>query len=254
MNEQRICKNCGHKLADDSVFCTNFGTKWQPSTNNVCQNCGVENEQFCAICTNRGNKRITNTPQENQFKLCPKCGAKVLEGNKFCTACGVSLELVEEEDKAIFDLQGYGVRMRVYKDYCVISGKKGMFGFLAQRAFDGDKTFYYSDLTSVQYRDASTFINGFIQLEYPGSHSGENNLNSENSFVIMKGVSNIEECKKAYEYIKTRIHECKSKKNAPVVVNTLSAADEIKKYKELLDLGIITQEEFDQKKKQLLNL
>ena len=81
-------------------------------------------------CTNRGNKRITNTPQENQFKLCPKCGAKVLEGNKFCTACGVSLELVEEEDKAIFDLQGYGVRMRVYKDYCVISGKKGMFGSL----------------------------------------------------------------------------------------------------------------------------
>lgn len=47
---------------------------------------------------------------------------------------------------------------------------------------------------------------------------------------------------------------CKSKKNAPVVVNNLSAADEIKKYKELLDLGIITQEEFDQKKKQLLNL
>lgn len=49
MNEQRICKNCGHKLADDLVFCTNCGTKWQPSTNNVCQNCGVENEQFCAI-------------------------------------------------------------------------------------------------------------------------------------------------------------------------------------------------------------
>lgn len=33
-----------------------------------------------------------------------------------------------------------------------------------------------------------------------------------------------------------------------------SAADEIKKYKELLDLGAITQEEFDAKKKQLLGL
>lgn len=31
-------------------------------------------------------------------------------------------------------------------------------------------------------------------------------------------------------------------------------ADEIRKYKELLDLGAITQEEFDAKKKQLLNL
>ena len=33
-----------------------------------------------------------------------------------------------------------------------------------------------------------------------------------------------------------------------------SAADEIKKFKELLDMGAITQEEFDAKKKQLLGL
>lgn len=33
-----------------------------------------------------------------------------------------------------------------------------------------------------------------------------------------------------------------------------SVFDEIKKYKELLDMGIITHEEFDKKKKQLLNL
>ena len=35
---------------------------------------------------------------------------------------------------------------------------------------------------------------------------------------------------------------------------TTSAADEIKKFKELLDCGIITQEEFDAKKKQLLGV
>ena len=33
-----------------------------------------------------------------------------------------------------------------------------------------------------------------------------------------------------------------------------SNADELKKYKELLDMGVISQEEFDAKKKQLLNL
>lgn len=36
--------------------------------------------------------------------------------------------------------------------------------------------------------------------------------------------------------------------------NNASAADELKKYKELLDMGAISQEEFDEKKKQLLNL
>lgn len=34
----------------------------------------------------------------------------------------------------------------------------------------------------------------------------------------------------------------------------ISQADELKKFKDLLDSGIITQEEFDQKKKQLLGL
>lgn len=35
---------------------------------------------------------------------------------------------------------------------------------------------------------------------------------------------------------------------------SISSADELKKFKELLDMGVITQEEFDQKKKQLLAL
>ena len=35
--------------------------------------------------------------------------------------------------------------------------------------------------------------------------------------------------------------------------NNLSVADELKKYKELLDLGILTQEEFEKQKSKLLN-
>jgi len=38
------------------------------------------------------------------------------------------------------------------------------------------------------------------------------------------------------------------------VGSAISSADELKKFKELLDYGIITQEEFDAKKKQLLGL
>ena len=43
-------------------------------------------------------------------------------------------------------------------------------------------------------------------------------------------------------------------KNNMPSVSQLSAADELKKFKELLDMDIITQEEFDAKKKQLLGL
>lgn len=43
-------------------------------------------------------------------------------------------------------------------------------------------------------------------------------------------------------------------KNSSPIINQVSSADELKQYKELLDSGVITQEEFDAKKKQLLGL
>lgn len=49
--------------------------------------------------------------------------------------------------------------------------------------------------------------------------------------------------------------ELKEKSKQPIVTASAgSAADEILKFKELLDMGVITQEEFDAKKKQLLGL
>lgn len=52
------------------------------------------------------------------------------------------------------------------------------------------------------------------------------------------------------EYIEWCIQNNSAKSSAPAVSNL----DEIKKLKELLDIGAITQEEFDAKKAQLLNL
>ena len=51
------------------------------------------------------------------------------------------------------------------------------------------------------------------------------------------------------------LHEQKSKGNAPQAASdNKSAAEQLKEFKELLDMGILTQEEFDAKKKELLNL
>ena len=53
------------------------------------------------------------------------------------------------------------------------------------------------------------------------------------------------------------VNDYQSKKeaqSATTFVQQTSAADELKKFKELLDMGVITQEEFDAKKKQLLGL
>ena len=58
--------------------------------------------------------------------------------------------------------------------------------------------------------------------------------------------------KEIYTFIDGRIRDCKNGKTQPTAA--VSAADELKKFKELLDSGVISQEEFDAKKKQLLGL
>ena len=60
----------------------------------------------------------------------------------------------------------------------------------------------------------------------------------------------------AVKRINDAISAYKRSQKAPaasvVVQNAASAADELRKFKELMDMGVITQEEFNQKKKQLL--
>ena len=57
-----------------------------------------------------------------------------------------------------------------------------------------------------------------------------------------------------HSVMSTQIINRQANKNSnPINLNTCNA-DELKKFKELLDSGVITQEEFDAKKKQLLGL
>ncbi len=59
-----------------------------------------------------------------------------------------------------------------------------------------------------------------------------------------------------YDVLNNLLIERKEKKNetATVTASNVDEAEQLKKYKDLLDSGVITQEEFDVKKKQLLGL
>ena len=150
-----------------------------------------------------------------------------------------------------------GKVLKVYEDRCVISTKVGLKAAMFGNLVNGDKEFYYADITSVQFKNLG-MTTGYLQFEYAGSHSG-NNFVSENSFTFSSslGTKKYEELKTimpvVYEYIQERIKEAKKMKNSATVVE-VSGADELKKFKELLDMGIISQEEFDAKKKQILGL
>lgn len=164
---------------------------------------------------------------------------------------------MEDNESVVYEVDGnMGKILKVYENRCVISisGKKAA---LYGAALNGDKEFYYSEITSVQFKNLG-MTTGFLQFEYAGSHS-TNNFVNENSFTFSATIGTAkhkrlkEDMPPIYEYIQGRVREAKQLKNNPIVVN-VSAADELKKFKELLDSGVISQDEFEAKKKQLLGL
>lgn len=73
--------------------------------------------------------------------------------------------------------------------------------------------------------------------------------------IHFKGISNnIEIHAEISKLLNNRQDNKKVNNQEPVKVNSVSTTEELKQYKELLDSGVITQEEFEKKKKQLLEL
>lgn len=154
-------------------------------------------------------------------------------------------------DNLIFDFKSsVGDGLKVYEDRIMIT-HSGVLNFFAM-GIKGDKTIYYSDLTAVQFKKAG-WTSGHIQFSLLGGRESVGGIfaasSDENTITINSNENEIAE--KMVAYIQEKIKEARSPK---VVSTSTSAADEIMKLKNLLEMGIITQEEFDAKKKQLLGL
>lgn len=153
---------------------------------------------------------------------------------------------------AVFELKGVNGQLTVYEDKVVI-GRKGLLGFATQ-GLAGNKTIPMSAIQSVQFKAGGLLTNGFIQFAVLGgkeARGGVWNATQDENTVMLKLGEQSEIGEKIREYIEEQI----IKRSKPqTVVQQASAADEIIKLKQLLDMGVITQEEFDAKKKQLLGL
>ena len=155
----------------------------------------------------------------------------------------------------VYDLQGVRGRcMKVYENRAVISVKATLGSLVTGNASDGEKTIYYRDCIGVQFKASGLQI-GYLQLETASGimNMKQSNFFNENSFTFDTSVQTNEKMIEVADYIRSKVEEAKNGGDQ-TVVKEVSAADELKKFKELLDMDIITQEEFDAKKKQLLGL
>jgi len=164
-------------------------------------------------------------------------------------------EMVSENDyfdelyeDAEYYIEGtYGRRMWVFPDRVVIKVDSSFESFVVGNGFDGAKTIFYYDCIGIQYRQSGAVIGGFLQIETASGmmNNRETNAFGENTFTYYDHELD-EDMREIYEYISSRVALYKRP--------PYSVADEISKYHELLEQDIISEEEFDIKKEELLSL
>ena len=205
--------------------------------------------------------------------FCSGCGKQLPSGSTFCSGCGKKLGVASNPGEtpnlgvnkglqnatngAVYSIEGVrGRHIDIFENKCIIKTRPTFGSFLAQNMTDGEKTIYYKDCVGVQFKKSS-FTIGYLQFETASGqmNNGNSNFFGENSFTFDTTVISNEKMEEVANYVKKKIDEIKTQGDRPAtVVQQVSAADELKKMKELLDMGIITEEEFNAKKKQLLGL
>lgn len=161
----------------------------------------------------------------------------------------------EIEDNAVYKLKGVrGRNMRVYEDKCVLKTEVTFGSLITGNATDGSKTIFYVDCNGVQFKESGATI-GYIQLETASSlmNNKSSNVFNENTFTYDTTVLSNEDASKIHGYIMEQISKAKAPK-VQTIVQGKSSAEELKELFELVQMGIMTQEEFDEKKKQILDI
>ena len=122
--------------------------------------------------------------------------------------------------------------------------------------FMGEKTILISNITSVQFKPYK-FAPGYIQFTIAGEIAkkvGALNSDLDENIIYFEDLFGSKYNEKAKE-IKEYIEEFNyNQNNMKVVQNVKSPIEQVKELKELLDIGAISQEEFDKKKKDIINL
>ena len=127
--------------------------------------------------------------------------------------------------------------------------RKGVLGFLTQ-GLKGDKNIMISTITSIQFKKAGMLTNGYIQFAFMGGQEAKGGIfqgtQDENTVMFNKKQQPL------FEQIRDAVENRIQFANTPISTN--SDADELSKLADLRDKGILTEEEFQQKKKQILGL
>jgi hypothetical protein len=202
---------------------------------------------------------------------CPLCGFENEEVSKFCKNCNEPLtkydewgkgNVIKEEEKKIYGeikkeelilkkAKGIGGDLELLKNKIRIK-RKGGTAFLLH-GLKGDKEIFLNQISSIQFKKAG-FTSGYIQFAFMGGREAKGGVfqaaSDENTIMFTK--DDQEDFIEIKNTIEEQVFQFQNpdKKNDKTSLNI----DDLEKLAKLKDEGIITEEEFQAKKRQILGI
>jgi hypothetical protein len=154
-------------------------------------------------------------------------------------------------DTALIEATGLNARILLLKD--VVRVQRIGWRNALSGASKIERDILISQIVSIQFRKAGLLSNGYIELKlmhYDETHRNESEREMDDAIISFRPGQ-----QKAFEAFREMLEAKMSSGGVPRTPSPATTdLDQLEKLASLLDKGIITEEEFSRKKKQLLGL
>ncbi len=247
-----FCSNCGSKLEDGAQFCTSCGKKvddFYKSDGNP--NIGSADANGGSGLMNRISKKSDEMFYDMNVNRNKNQNKELAKMEKEKVKEEISKKR-NQDDELLYYVNGREGELFIYEEYIEFD----FTGSLLKKALShmgGIKKLYYYQINGIQKRDAGSTILGSLEFEVPGMSMSRELWGTRTENVLHYSKMYQEEVDRIFDFVNNKILELNKAKMAPSqVINEVSPMAQLKEAKELLDLGIITEDEFQQLKQDLL--
>ena len=272
-----FCDKCGEEITKEDLFCPNrgnsiygdspdkpLGDKFSDSvdtTKGYAESTltSIGGEDFAKKASSKIStfvsdlgidkavNDVSNTMNNYSYKKEAKKSLKEVKTKTF-----VEEEIKNNKPKgALYYVNGKNATLAVFEDYIQLDFTGNMVKKLVS-GLGGVKKVYYYQINSIQKRDATKMVRGSIEFELPGMARAPLRGPRENLVIYEEMYQN--EVDRIYDYVNQKILDINNAKlgRTQPVQQEVNPMAKLKEAKELLDMGVLTQEEFDEIKAKCL--